>query len=340
MAIDRRKLKLGFAMTAVVVVAAGIGIGTANAGTRGPWHSAKPTRSAPTKAATSTKASPTTASPTTASPTAASPAATSARPSSAPASATPAATATATAKPGTWTPPPANATFDYQIGGAYTPPTGTTVVSRDSEAAPAAGIYNICYVNAFQAQPGAESWWKTNHPDLLLHDAAGNLVIDEDWDELMLDFSTEAKRTALTGIVGGWMDQCAAKGFRAVEPDNLDSYSRSKNLLTQAQAVAYATALSTRAHAKGLAIGQKNTADLSSANVKKIGFDFAVAEECADYDECGAYTASYGNNVIVIEYSRSGFTKACNSYGSRLSIVLRDVDVTTPGSKSYVHEAC
>lgn len=207
-------------------------------------------------------------------------------------------------------------------------------------AAPAAGLYNVCYVNAFQAQPGDESWWKTNHNDLLLHDAKGNLVIDEDWNEIMLDFSTEAKRTALTTIVGGWIDQCATKGFQAVEPDNLDSYTRSKGLLTQAQAIAYATSLATRAHAKGLAIGQKNTAELSSANAKKIGFDFAVAEECADFDECGAYTASYGNNVIVIEYSKSGFTKACSGYGSRLSVVLRDVDVTTPGSKSYVYQAC
>ncbi|GAA2881219.1 hypothetical protein Acy02nite_17030 [Actinoplanes cyaneus] len=337
-----RRLKVGLTMTAVVLAALGAGIGTASAGTRAPWHNANPNRGNPTKSVPP-KTAPAKASPAV-SPV--SPAATSARPApagtSAPASpaASAPATATATAKAGSWTPPPANATFDYQIGGAYTPPAGVTVVSRDSEAAPAAGIYNICYVNAFQAQPGAESWWKTNHPDLLLRDAKGNLVIDEDWDEPMLDFSTEAKRTALTGVVGGWMDQCAAKGYKAVEPDNLDSYTRSKGLLTQTQAIAYATSLATRAHAKGLAVGQKNTADLSSANVKKIGFDFAVAEECAEYDECGAYTASYGNNVIVIEYSRSGFTKACNSFGSRLSIVLRDVDVTTPGSGSYVHEAC
>ncbi|MEV0900689.1 endo alpha-1,4 polygalactosaminidase [Actinoplanes sp. NPDC049802] len=343
MAANRRKLKLGIALTAVVIVAVGVGIGTANAGTRGPWHSSKPARTAPRTAPT--KALPTKASPAVSS---AAPSATSSRtastapsaPASPVTSASASASATSSAAPGRWTPPPANATFDYQIGGAYTPPSGTTVVSRDSEATPAAGIYDICYLNAFQAQPGAESWWKTNHPDLLLHDKNGELVVDEDWDELMLDFSTEAKRTALTGIVGGWIDRCAAKGFQAVEPDNLDSYTRSGGLLTQTQAIAYVTSLASRAHAKGLAIGQKNTAELSSANARKAGLDFAVAEECADFDECDAYTASYGDNVIVIEYSRSGFAKACKAYGSRLSIVLRDVDVTTPGSESYVHEAC
>ncbi|MEU8663839.1 endo alpha-1,4 polygalactosaminidase [Actinoplanes philippinensis] len=317
-------------MTAVALVALGVGIGTADAGTRAPWHSAKPTRSKPVSTAP-VKASPT-----------ARASASPAQPSATPAKSSPTAPApaTATPKPGSWTPPPANATFDYQIGGVYTPPAGVTVVSRDSEAAPAAGLYNICYVNAFQAQPGAESWWTANHPELLLRDAAGKLVIDEDWDEVMLDFSTEAKRTALTGVVGGWMDRCAARGFQAVELDNLDSYTRSKGLLNQTQAIAYATSLATRAHARSLAVGQKNSAELSKANARRIGFDFAVAEECADYDECDAYTASYGDNVIVIEYSRAGFTKACSAFGSRLSIVLRDVDVTTPGNRSYVHEAC
>ncbi|GIE85789.1 endo alpha-1,4 polygalactosaminidase [Actinoplanes regularis] len=236
--------------------------------------------------------------------------------------------------------PPANAKFDYQIGGAYTPPSGVTVVSRDREAAPAAGIYNICYVNAFQTQPGAESWWQTNHPDLLLRDKNGKLVIDGDWNEILLDLSTAAKRTALATIVGGWIDGCAAGGFKGLESDNLDSYTRSKGLLTQAHAIAYATLLNTRAHTAGLASGQKNTADLSSANARRAGFDFAIAEECAEWDECGDYTATYGDNVIVIEYARSGFTKACRAYGSKLSIVLRDVGVTAPGSRSYVYEAC
>ncbi|WP_067499586.1 endo alpha-1,4 polygalactosaminidase [Actinoplanes sp. TFC3] len=246
----------------------------------------------------------------------------------------------AAAPAATWTAPPANAGFDYQIGQPYTPPSGVTVVSRDYTASPAAGLYSICYVNAFQTQPDAASWWQTNHPDLLLRDADGNEVIDEDWNEILLDYSTAAKRTALTAIVGQWIDTCATKGFKAVEPDNLDSYTRSGNLLTASQAVAYATSLSTRAHTKGLAIAQKNDADLSTANAKKAGFDFAVAEECADWNECDAYTATYGNRVFVIEYDAANFKKACASHGSKLSIVQRDRDVTAPGSRTYVFKSC
>ncbi len=36
--------------------------------------------------------------------------------------------------------PPVNAKVDYQLGGAYTPPAGVTVVSRDRTESPAPGI--------------------------------------------------------------------------------------------------------------------------------------------------------------------------------------------------------
>ena len=345
MAYKRSRTTIGLAVVAVTAIAIGVGIGTADADTRRSWtgghHQPKPKPTAKaTKAPSPTRTS------SAPKPTTARPSATSApvRATSAPVKVTtaPTSSATATKQPTAkaWTPPPANASFDYQIGQPYTPPTGVTVVSRDRTASPASGIYNICYVNAFQAQPDADSWWKTNHPDLLLHDAKGNLVIDKDWDEILLDFSTAAKRTALTTVVGEWMDGCASKGFKAVEPDNLDSWTRSNGLLTESQAVAYAASLTSYAHGKGLAVGQKNTADLGTANARQIGFDFAVAEECADFNECQNFTATYGDNVIVIEYTQSQFTKACSSYGSKLSIVLRDVVVTAPGSGSYVFKTC
>ncbi|MGW0507520.1 endo alpha-1,4 polygalactosaminidase [Micromonospora sp. NPDC003241] len=358
----RRRARVGLTAAAVAVVVLGVGIGAAGASGRQPWWglgqqaTPAPTPSvtpgdAPTSDAPSALGAPVSAGPTTAAPSAStSPSvpATTPPPSRTPsASGSPAASASATTPPTgnrttapTWAPPPANAGFDYQIGGVYAPPSGLTVVSRDLEASPAAGLYNICYVNAFQAQPGAESWWKTNHPDLLLRDAQGNLVVDEDWNELMLDFSTAAKRTALTTIVGGWIDRCASKGFKAIEPDNLDSFTRSKGLLTESQAVAYAASLSAYAHGKGLAVAQKNLAELSTSNARKAGFDFAVAEECGTWNECDAYTRTYGANVIVIEYTESGFSKACGSHGSTLSVVLRDLAVSAPGSRTYVRKAC
>lgn len=237
---------------------------------------------------------------------------------------------------GTVTPPPAHAGFDYQIGSPYTPPAGVTVVSRDHDATPAAGLYNICYVNAFQTQEGAEGEWDS---DLLLHDANGKIVKDDGWDEAVLDIRTASNRQRIADKVNGWIDQCAAKGFQAVEPDNFDTFDRFPDYLTQAQAEAYIRLLSAHAHQKNLAIAQKNTAELSGDHTAN-GLDFAVAEECADYDECGDYTAAYGNEVIVIEYSAKGLTKACKNWGSTLSIVRRDVDVVAKGDKGYVRQTC
>lgn len=232
--------------------------------------------------------------------------------------------------------PPTHAKFDYQIGGAYTPPAGVQVVTRDRTAAPAAGLYNICYVNAFQVQPGEEGQWAS---DLLLRDANGNVVVDEDWGEALLDLRTQDKRNRIAAKVNGWIDGCASKGYKAIEPDNYDSYTRSKSLLTAAQAKAYLTLLAQHAHTKNLAIGQKNTVELAGAR-QSIGLDFAVAEECGQYDECGDYVDAFGNNVIVIEYTDGGRRKACSAFGTRLSIVQRDVDVSVPGDSDYVRKTC
>ena len=67
----------------------------------------------------------------------------------------------ASASAPSFSPPPVNAGFDYQIGGDYPLPEGVSVVSRDWFSGRAADepAYSICYVNAFQTQadePGAD----------------------------------------------------------------------------------------------------------------------------------------------------------------------------------------
>jgi hypothetical protein len=234
--------------------------------------------------------------------------------------------------------PTGNAPFDYQIGGAYTPPSGVEIVSRDRGDSPAPGLYNVCYVNGFQTQPDEEDFWLDHHPDLVLRDSGGAPVIDEDWGEYLLDIRTQNKRDALVAIVGGWIQQCAADGFDAVEVDNLDSYSRSGGLLDASQAVAYMGMLSEVAHAHGLASGQKNSVELLG-DAAAMGTDFAVAEECNRWNECGEYVGTYGNRVFVIEYRPQDFDAGCADF-PQLSIVLRDLNVSTPSSSGYVYDGC
>lgn len=234
--------------------------------------------------------------------------------------------------------PPPDGGLDYQLGGAYAPPDGVQIVSRDRNEAPAPGLYNICYVNGYQAQPDENDFWLEEHPDLVLRDGNGDPVIDPDWDEMLLDISTPEKRTALAAIVGGWITGCAEAGYQAVEIDNLDTYSRSDGLLTEDNAVEFMTLLSAAAHDVGVAIAQKNSTEILG-RAAEMGTDFCVAEECSVYDECGDYVDVYGDAVLMIEYGEADFAQGCADYPGH-SIVLRDLYLTTPGDADYVYDAC
>ncbi|WP_042545590.1 endo alpha-1,4 polygalactosaminidase [Leucobacter komagatae] len=237
--------------------------------------------------------------------------------------------------------PPVQATPDYQLGEAYEPVAGVGVVARDRTAQPASGIYSICYINGFQTQPGELDRW----PDeTLLRDEAGNLRFDPDWpDEVLLDTSTARARDQIHAIVADWINECARDGFAAVEFDNLDSYTRSDGALTFDDNLALAEELVRSAHLAGLAAGQKNAAEDAAALRETAGFDFAVTEECSVFHECGSYAAVYGEHVIDIEYVDAlpvPFAEMCAADDAPASMVLRDRDLSAPGSPSYAFETC
>ncbi|WP_130797090.1 endo alpha-1,4 polygalactosaminidase [Streptomyces otsuchiensis] len=232
--------------------------------------------------------------------------------------------------------PPVGAGFDYQIGGAYTPDDAVEIVIRDHEADPAPGLYNICYVNAFQVQPGAEDEWDD---DLLLRDADGDVVYDGDWGEAVLDIRTDDRRERIAQRVGTWMESCADRGYQAVEPDNYDTFFRFDDLLTEDDAVSMITLISDRAHAAGLAVAQKNAVELAD-RAEEAGLDFAVAEECGQWNECEGYASVFDDRVLVVEYSEQGMATACEGWGDRLSVIRRDLAVSPPGRDGYLRETC
>jgi hypothetical protein len=242
--------------------------------------------------------------------------------------------------PGHGGPPPA-AGFSYQIGGPFRPAPGVAVVDRDRHAAPAPGLYGICYLNAFQAQPEEHAWWGRTHPSLLLR-RAGHPVVDTAWNEQLFDISTPVKRRKLATVIDRWIDRCAHVGYRAVEPDNLDSWTRSHGALSVADNFALARLLIRHVHSDGLAIAQKNAAEFAERG-RRLGFDFAIAEECQTYRECNSYLHAYGDEVIEIEYTDDGprnFERACALRGSRISIVYRDRNVTPAGQPGFVERRC
>ncbi|MER7835969.1 endo alpha-1,4 polygalactosaminidase [Streptomyces sp. NPDC096040] len=232
--------------------------------------------------------------------------------------------------------PPTHVGWDYQINRGYTPPADAKVVSRDHDEEPAAGLYNICYINAFQAQKGAEGDWDD---DLLLRDSGGNIVYDQSWDEAVLDIRTDAKRKRIAAKVDTWIDECAAKGFNAVEPDNYGTFTRFGDYLNADHAKAFMKLLSAYAHGKGLAIAQKNTLEFASDRTS-VGLDFAVVEERGRWKECGEFADAFANNVLVVEYTATGLSQACSGWGSTLSIVRRDPEVLPKGESGYLRKTC
>lgn len=229
-------------------------------------------------------------------------------------------------------PLPPGTDVDYQLGGARDDlPDQVHVVVRDRRDPPLAERFNVCYVNGFQTQPDERRFWRDRWR-LVLKDG-GEPVEDEAWGEWLLDLRTPAKRRALAAIVGRWVDRCAADGYDAVEFDNLDSFTRSRGLLTRRDALRYAALLVDEAAEADLPAAQKNLAGYDGT---EIGFSFAVAEECGHWDECDAYAASYGDQVLAVEYRRADFRTTCEQYGDEWAVVRRDRDLTPDG----VHRWC
>jgi len=236
--------------------------------------------------------------------------------------------------------PPSGAAPDYQLGTAYEPPDGVGIVARDRTADPASGTYSICYVNGFQTQPGELDVWPA---EVLLTDVDGGVVFDPAWpDEALVDTSSEAKRALIAHVVEPWIQGCAESGFDAVEFDNLDTYARSGGALTFDDNLALAAVLVDAAHGTGLAAGQKNAAENAEQLHERAGFDFAIAEECVVYDECGLYSAVYGEHVIAVEYADTGvdFVDVCADPSTPASVVLRDRDLGGPDDDAYVFALC
>ena len=106
------------------------------------------------------------------------------------------------------------------------------------------------------------------------------------------------------------------------------------------EALAYAATLVAQAHSLGLAAGQKNAVEIAARGRAEAGFDFAVVEECGQYDECVDYTEVYGDEVFAIEYTEAGFAAACDALHPAASVILRDLDLVLPDDPDYLRRAC
>lgn len=109
-------------------------------------------------------------------------------------------------------------------------------------------------------------------------------VLGKDYDGWKGEKWLDIRRIDLLApIMLARLDLCKAKGFDAVEPDNMEIYTNDTGFpLTYEDQLSYALWLADEAHKRGLAIGVKNAAD----QVKDLlpHFDFAITEDAFYYD--------------------------------------------------------
>jgi hypothetical protein len=182
----------------------------------------------------------------------------------------------------------------------------------------AAGHHTICYISA-----GTSENWRPDFGRFQASDQGSGVSgwAGENW----LDTRSSNVRAIMASRV---QDQCAAKGFDAVEFDNVDGYDNGSGFpLTAATQIDYNTFLAQTAHASGLAAFLKN--DVAQAQELAPQFDGAINEQCAQYGECGGYSAfvNAGKPVLQAEYGGgSGFCASANAGGRMAALYSESLD--------------
>ncbi|MFC9249540.1 endo alpha-1,4 polygalactosaminidase [Streptomyces sp. NPDC057136] len=224
--------------------------------------------------------------------------------------------------PGTYWRPEPGVDWQWQLSGRLDPSVDAPVYDIDgfeNGAAQVAELHRrdrkvICYLST-----GA---WEEFRPDAGKFPASvlgkGNGWKGERW----LDIRS-------TGVLEPLMDariaMCAKKGFDAVEPDNMDAYLNTSGFpLTADDQLRYNRLIARLAHAHGLAVGLKN--DLDQIPELEPDFDFAVNEQCAQYEECDAVTPfiEAGKAVFHAEYELEPARYCAESRRLKLSSLRKE----------------
>jgi Glycoside-hydrolase family GH114 len=197
--------------------------------------------------------------------------------------------------------PPQDVDWQYQLRSAPDPgrPFDLWIVDMfDTDASLVADLHATggrvaCYVSA-----GSWEDWRPDAADFPDHVLGKKL---DGWPgERWLDIRA---LDDLAPIMGARLDACAAKGFDAIDFDNVNGYLNSTGFdLDESDQGAYNTWLANAAHERGLSVGLKNDGEQASELVAY--FDFAIVEQCFQYRECGLYKPfiDSGKAVLEVEY--------------------------------------
>lgn len=113
----------------------------------------------------------------------------------------------------------------------------------------------------------------------------------------------------LAPVMRARLDECKAKGFDGVEPDNIDGYTNDTGFpLTYQDQLKFNIWLANEAHVRGLSIGLKNDPE-QVADLLPL-YDWALTESCFAEGWCDqvAPFVAAGKAVFAVEYTDTGMT--------------------------------
>ncbi len=136
----------------------------------------------------------------------------------------------------------------------------------------------------------------------------------------------------LAPVMRSRLDQCRAKGFDGVEPDNVDGYANDTGFaLSYADQLQYNRWLAQEAHQRGLSIGLKNDGDQVADLL--ADFDWALTEDCFQEGWCEQMQPfiQAGKPVFAAEYTDTGMTldqfcSQAQAWGISAILKHRDLD--------------
>ncbi|MFH2103617.1 MAG: endo alpha-1,4 polygalactosaminidase [Chloroflexota bacterium] len=182
----------------------------------------------------------------------------------------------------------------------------------------------VCYISV-----GSWEAWRPDagqFPETVL----GNDYVG--WsDERWLDIR---QIDVLGPIMQARLDQCQAKGFDGVEPDNMDGYTNVTGFpLTYEDQLNYNIWLANEAHVRGLSIGLKNDGN-QVADLLPY-FDWALTEGCFAEGWCEQMSPfiAAGNPVFAAEYTdqltlNRFLTQVCpQAAAMKFSVILKNRDL-------------
>jgi len=177
-----------------------------------------------------------------------------------------------------------------------------------------------------------------------------NAGVWEDWRDDASAFSESLKGNQLSAFAGEkWLDirkidelkpimqarldLAATKGCDAVEPDNVDGYTNNTGFsLTADDQIHYNLWLSNMANARGLSIGLKN--DLGQIPTLHPYFDWALNEQCLEFNECNALQpfitankAVFGVEYLTAEHTPDTTSVCAVSDANKYSWIIKNPEL-------------